>query len=114
METAIASRLVQPKYFWRSALLRGAGFWGGLRVTLPLLVLGTPGSDMRDAVVLRPSVSMLIVAIAAGLAWVHSIVMKERVFLGNMGIGRMAVMVPACAAGVLEMLTRVVIAWVFR
>lgn len=109
MGTARGSLLAQPTYFWRSALLRGAGFWGALRVALPLLTL-SPDMRMRDAVELEAPVSLLLVAIATLLARAHSAAMKERVFLGNMGIRRMAVVVPACAAGVLELLTRVLAA----
>lgn len=109
MATSPGSMLAQPKHFWRAGILRGAGFWCALRLALPLLALSAD-LNIRDAVELEASVSLLLVAVATLLVQAHSYAMKERVFLGNMGIRRMAVVVPAGAAAVLELLTRVLVA----
>ena len=79
-------------------VVRGLGFWAALRLALPLISAPGGRSAVNAAMHPHPLASLALVLAAAALTHIHMIALRERIFLGNLGIGTERILVAAGAA----------------
>lgn len=96
-----------PPRFWRQAALRGFGFWFGIRAML-LMAASLGGSPPDPS--LSPPAAILLIGAACAVAALHARAMRESVFLGNLGIGRAALLAPLPFSAAAELLTQIALA----
>ena len=87
---------------WRPILLRGVGFWLGVRamVTLVTLLLAIDG-------VRSPSLAIPVTVV--GLAMAHSVAMKETIYYRNLGIRWLPIAGPGFVAAGMELMVALIV-----